>query len=194
MSTRPRSPLLDLTEGLERISLLDIPANTIAGALGAVIPEGPVRATLRGDALGHALHPLLTDLPIGAWTSSVVLDLLGGKSSHRAADTLIAVGILAYLPAAATGASDWSEKTTAGPSRRVGLVHAAANVAALSLFAASLLNRTRGRRGRGRLLSLTGAGALGVGGYLGGHLAFARGVAVGGQGAPAEPPYAPPLN
>ncbi|MGI8558588.1 MAG: DUF2231 domain-containing protein [Solirubrobacteraceae bacterium] len=201
MSSRPRPFLLDLTERLERISLLDGPANALVGRVRAAIPEGPVRQTLRGDALGHALHPLLTDLPIGTWTSSIVLDFLGGKSSRRAADTLIAVGILSYLPAAASGASDWSERTEPGPARRVGLVHAAANLGALGLFTSSLLHRARGRRARGRVLSLAGAAALGLGGYLGGHLSLVRAVGVEADptqstapASSAEPPYAPPLH
>jgi len=168
---------------LERVSLLDGPANAISSRLRAAIPEGPARELLSGERLGHALHPMLTDVPIGTWTSSIVLDFVGGRSSHRAADTLIAVGILSYLPAAASGACDWSEKTAEGPARRIGLVHAALNAGAFSLFVSSLLNRARGRRGRGRLLSLVGAGALGAGGYLGGHLAFTQ--AVGPEPPPA---------
>jgi nitrite reductase/ring-hydroxylating ferredoxin subunit len=62
--------------------------------------------------------------------------------------------------------------------RRVGAVHAAANVGALALFGASLAARRGGSRGAGRLLALAGAGVLGASGYLGGHLSFADGVGV----------------
>ena len=46
------------------------------------------------------------------------------------------------------------------------------------LFAASLAARAGGDRGRGKLLALAGLGAVGVGGYLGGHLTYAEGVGV----------------
>jgi nitrite reductase/ring-hydroxylating ferredoxin subunit len=49
---------------------------------------------------------------------------------------------------------------------------------AFSLYAASLASRRSGARGRGKLLALAGAGALGFGGFLGGHLSFRRGVGV----------------
>src|SRR5919202_1132084 len=50
--------------------------------------------------------------------------------------------------------------------------------AGLALFAASLAARRGGARGRGKLLALAGMGAVGVGGYLGGHLSYAQGVGV----------------
>jgi nitrite reductase/ring-hydroxylating ferredoxin subunit len=119
---------------------------------------------------------LLTDVPIGAWTSSLILDAVGGRQSRRAADRLIAVGILAALPTAATGIADWGD--TQAKERRVGMVHAVANTTALALFSGSLLARRRGRRARGIAFSLAGGGALGLGGYLGGHLTFALGLGV----------------
>ncbi|GAC1439106.1 MAG: DUF2231 domain-containing protein [Solirubrobacteraceae bacterium] len=177
----PRRLALDI----EQATALDGPANALAEGLNEAIPE-QARSVLRGDPIGHPLHPPLTDVPIGAWTSSVLLDWIGGASSHRAADSLLAVGILAYLPAAATGASDWSEKTAPGPMRRVGLAHALANITALTLFTVSLASRLRGRRWRGRMLSLAGSGALGAGAYLGGHL-----VSVGAVGVEPQQPLSP---
>jgi len=52
------------------------------------------------------------------------------------------------------------------------------NASALAFYSASLAARRRGDSGRGRVLGLAGAGALGVGGYLGGHLAYVRGARV----------------
>ena len=105
-----------------------------------------------------------------------MLDFIGGRRARPAADRLIAVGILAAIPASLAGATDWGDTQT--KDRRVGLVHAAANILALALYAASLRDRRRANRIRGRALSLAGAGALGAGGYLGGHLVFARGLGV----------------
>jgi nitrite reductase/ring-hydroxylating ferredoxin subunit len=80
------------------------------------------------------------------------------------------------VPTAAAGLSDWSD--TSGPERRVGLVHAVANTVALTCYSASLVARLLGRRKPGVALSLVGAGAVTVGGYLGGHLAYVQAVGV----------------
>jgi uncharacterized membrane protein len=171
-------PLLAATERLERATVLDGPVRLIASVVRAAIRDGHLSGLLSGRWLGHALHPLLTDVPIGAWTSSLILDFAGGPSAESAADLLVGVGVAAVPPTALSGWSDWSETLTP-EQRRVGLVHAAANITAASLFSASLLRRREGRRGVAKLLSVAGAGALGVGGYLGGHLSYARSVGTG---------------
>jgi len=76
----------------------------------------------------------------------------------------------------ATGAADWLD--TSGAEQRVGVAHALANDAAVTLFAGSWLARRSGRSVLGRVLSFVGLGAVGVAGYLGGHLAYGRGVGV----------------
>src|SRR5262245_32470025 len=53
-----------------------------------------VRPWLSGDWLGHALHPLLTDVTIGCWTSAFVLDVVGGRAARRNARMLIGLGLL----------------------------------------------------------------------------------------------------
>ena len=161
---------------IERCRRLDPVGDALTGAIRGLLPAGRPKDLLSGTWLGHALHPILTDVPIGAWTSSIVLDWVGGRRARPAADTLIALGILSAIPASLTGAADWGD--TQRRERRVGLVHAAANSAALGLYCVSLRERRRGHRVRGRVLSLVGAGALGAGGYLGGHLVFARGLGV----------------
>lgn len=135
-----------------------------------------VRGTLRGGWLGHPAHPMLTDAPIGLWTSAVLLDALDGDAHDRAVDRLLRLGLLAALPTAATGLLDWSEAERA--SRRPGLVHAAANLIALTFMGAATLTRRRDR-GAARRLTLLALSALGVGAYLGGHLTYAEGVGVG---------------
>ncbi len=130
------------------------------------------RAVLHGRWLGHAVHPLLTDLPLGMWASASVLDVLGGPQSRPATERLLAVGLAAAVPTAVTGLAEWGP--TEGADRRVGLVHAFTNVAALGLYGASLVSRRQGRHGRGALLGLAGGAAATVGGYLGAHLTLAR--------------------
>lgn len=145
------------------------------------VPDGP-REVLHGRWLGHPAHPVLVQFPLGTWTSAAVLDLLPGR--RRAAGALVAVGLVAALPAAAAGWSDWAEMRR--PQMRVGLVHAAANIAAVSLYAGSLVARLRGRRMRGRTLGFAGLAAVSVGGALGGHLVYRQGAGVNhAEGVPA---------
>jgi nitrite reductase/ring-hydroxylating ferredoxin subunit len=166
----------ELVRRIERFSALDKVAKPVAGFIGKAVQPRQVRNLLSGTRLGHPTHPMLTDLPIGAWSMSALLDTVGGSTMESAADTLVGVGILSAIPTAATGLNDWSD--TIGGPQRIGAVHALANVTALSLYAASLLARRSGRRGAGKALGLAGLGALMFGGYLGGHLSFARAVNV----------------
>jgi len=175
-ASKPR--LHHLAERIGAAAALDGPAEAVAKWARGAIPKGPVKDTLAGVPLGAA-HPLMIVLPIGTWTSATLLDLVGGKESRPAARRLIAAGLLSSLPTAASGLNDWADTTPASDSvRRVGAVHALANVAALTLFGASLAARRGGDHGRGVALGLAGMGAIGVGGHLGGHLSYAEAVGV----------------
>jgi nitrite reductase/ring-hydroxylating ferredoxin subunit/uncharacterized membrane protein len=135
-----------------------------------------VKDLLSGTWLGHPLHPVLTDVVVGAWTSSFLLDLIPGRRTRKASNRLVDVGILAAVPTALAGLSDWTD--TWGRTRRVGLVHAGANVVALYLYVRSSLARKRGRRLRGWCLSTAGFGVVTASAYLGGHLSFGKGIGV----------------
>jgi len=161
---------------LERLEALDKVARPLAGAVGRAVRPRVVRNLLSGTDLGHPLHPVLTDVPIGAWVMSALLDAAGGPAAEGAADLLVAAGVVAAVPTAAAGLSDWSD--TVGPEARVGLVHAALNTTAVSLYLASLVARARGRRRGGKVLGLAGLGVLTGSAYLGGHLSFGMGVDV----------------
>jgi nitrite reductase/ring-hydroxylating ferredoxin subunit/uncharacterized membrane protein len=166
-----------IVDKLESAAPLDTPGKAVGKAVRDAVPRGAVKDTLAGTWLGHALHPLLTDVVIGSFMSAALLDLLGGDDDGSAANRLTAVGIAAYAPTALTGANDWADTEIADPAvRRVGLVHAATNSVALGLYTSALLARRRGERGRAKLLSAAGSAVLGAGGYLGGHLSFAKGV------------------
>lgn len=160
-----------LLNKLEAWTALDVVTAPVSKAVLALTSPAPVKNLLTGTWLGHPLHPLLTDLPIGAWTGAALLDLTGGKGARRSADALVAFGIATAIPTAASGAADWADYND-DRVRRVGLVHALANSVSLSCQIASLVSRRRGHRGRGRALSLAGLGAMAAGGYLGGHLAY----------------------
>ncbi|WP_205697998.1 Rieske (2Fe-2S) protein [Conexibacter sp. SYSU D00693] len=151
-------------------------ADPVASAVRNVLGTGAVKDALSGVPSGHPIHPALTDLAIGSWTSATILDLVGGEGSQQAADKLVAVGLLSTVPVIATGMSDWAD--TIGPERRIGTAHALTNAAATACYAASLAARRSGRRGTGVLLGLAGASIAGAGAWLGGHLAFSRGVGV----------------
>ncbi|MET9463849.1 Rieske 2Fe-2S domain-containing protein [Streptomyces sp. NPDC006544] len=149
-------------------------ADRLADALRAVVravPMGRGRDVLHGRWLGHPVHPLLVQLPMGSWMSAAVLDCVPGQ--QRAARTLVGVGLVTALPAAWAGWTDWAELRR--PQMRVGLVHAASNVAGVALYAASFAARTRGRFVRGRVWGLAGLVAVSAGGALGGHMAFRQG-------------------
>jgi nitrite reductase/ring-hydroxylating ferredoxin subunit len=142
------------------------------------IRPGRGRDALHGVWLGHPLHPALAQAAIGAWMSAGVLDVSPG--SAREARRLAGIGLIVSTPAALAGIADWSEQHE--QQMRVGLVHAAANLSALSLYGVSLTTR---REGASRALRYAGLVAVSVGGFLGGHLAFRQ--AAGANHAEAVP-------
>lgn len=156
-----------LTEAIEQDARLDPAVDAIAGIVPSA--DGPAGRFLRGEWLGHAIHPPLTDLPLGLWTATTALDLLGGVESRTAARRLLGLGLIAAAPTAVTGWAEWSGADR--PAKRVGLAHAGLNAAAVGLYAWSWVARRGGRHRTGALLALAGAGAAGAAGYLGGHLA-----------------------
>ena len=166
--------VLVAVEQLEQLADLDPLVDQLYELVPAALKQGPLRGLLGGAPLGHALHPLLTDLPIGFWTSAFVLDLVPGRRTDRVAAAFVALGLASALPTIVTGLSDWSA-LQARPDQRVGVVHAAANAGAFGLYGLSLAARLRGRRRTGIALGMLGATAATVGGHLGGHLVISRG-------------------
>jgi nitrite reductase/ring-hydroxylating ferredoxin subunit/uncharacterized membrane protein len=166
-----------MLEAVEQLETIDPVSKRLQELVHKLVPAGSAaKDTLSGTWLGHPLHPPLTDIVVGTWTSALILDCVGGESSEAAAERLICVGLAAAVPTAAAGAADWSDLL--GSSRRVGGVHAIGNTTALTLQTLSLLARRRGNRGAGMVLSALGFGAAGVSAWLGGHLSFARGIGV----------------
>jgi nitrite reductase/ring-hydroxylating ferredoxin subunit len=159
------------------LTALDPVGKALGSAARTVFKPRRLKEILSGSWLGHPLHPVLTDVTIGTFTSAVLLDWLGGDDARPASRRLIGIGLLSAAPVVASGYSDWGDTEVANEAaRRIGIVHAASNAVASSLFAASWAARRRGDDGR--LLALAAAGALTAGGYLGGHLSFAEGVGV----------------
>ncbi|HUP72015.1 MAG TPA: DUF2231 domain-containing protein [Acidimicrobiales bacterium] len=124
-----------------------------------------------GEWLGHPVHPALTDLPIGFWTSAFMLDFLGGEGADSSARRLIGWGNLAAIPTALAGLADATKLDD--KDRRVAVVHGALNAGGLVAYLLSWTARRRPYRKVAIASSLFGATLLTVAGHLGGHIAFA---------------------
>lgn len=172
----------------ESASFLDGFSATLQHRLQEGLGRSPIGDRLRGDWLGHPVHPVLVAIPIGAWTSSLVFDV--ALRDPRGARRLIGLGLAAVPPTLATGWADWSERDVR--QRRVGLLHAAANGAGIALMAASFRRHKR-RPGVGSTaLSVLGMAAIGAGGALGGHLVYGQGAGLD-MGTPNDGPAFDPV-
>jgi uncharacterized membrane protein len=168
-----------ITDRLGELRALDPVVRTLKNVMGAPMQTEPVRNVLSGDWMGHALHPLMTDVVIGSWMSATVVDVVGGSRGEQAADRLAGLGVLSAFPTIAAGWHDWTkvaERDAAGA--RIGLLHAVSNAAGLALWTSSLKARRAGERRRGAVLGAAGLGVVGLGGYLGGHLSYVHGARV----------------
>lgn len=148
-------------------------SDAVRGAYQAAGPAGQDAKNLaHGVWLGHPLHPVLTDVPIGAWTTALALDLAGGgdPAMRRGARLAIGVGLAGAVASAVTGLTDWSE--TSGRSRRTGLVHGLLNLAATALFTSSWLERGKDSGTGGRVTAWIGYAIAGGAAYLGGDLVY----------------------
>lgn len=170
-------PPVTFAKRLEQNTALDTPVRLVQPLVDALLADKARADALQGMWLGHAVHPLLVMVPIGSWTSASVLDLVGGRESRKAAQKLVALGVLSFPSAALTGWAEWGGAAREQRDKRVGVVHAVSNIAAASLFAASWSARRRHSHRRGVALGLAGHAAVGLGGFLGGHLTEARKVA-----------------
>jgi nitrite reductase/ring-hydroxylating ferredoxin subunit/uncharacterized membrane protein len=159
------APLESLGESLQ--GAMDAAGKPLGG------PGQLVKNILNGVWLGHPLHPVLSDVPIGAWSTALWLDLLGLK---RGADAAVGIGILAAVPTALAGAADWRD--TSGGPRRSGLLHALLNSLGLGLYVGSWFARRAGSRGLGVALSTTGFGLVFGASYLGGDMVYRQGAGV----------------
>lgn len=144
-----------------------------------------VKDLLSGVWLGHPLHPIITDVPIGAWTMSSMFDLLSilageDEGLDRAADLTLGAGIVGAVGAAVTGLSDWGD--TYEETRRMGMAHALTNVVGLGLNLWSLGLRVkagkRGKRGFARTLSFGGYAVSGLAAFIAGELVYNLGQAI----------------
>jgi uncharacterized membrane protein len=169
---------------LEESSAIDPAVGALDGAAGR-IATGTRGSALRGEWLGHALHPLLTDFPLGCWAAAGLLDLVGGSRARPAAQRLVGLGLVFVPATVASGMADYAAVDDRRV-KRVGAVHAVGNSMVAGAYLLSWRNRTKGRHARGVMLPLLGGTLAWATGYLGGHMSFARGTGVGERGVPAS--------
>ena len=160
---------------IENANAIDAIAKPLADAVHESLERvEPLKTALNGTWLGHPLHPVLTDIPVGAWTAALVMDASAGPHDRdgygKATETAIAVGLAGAVGSAITGLTDWSD--TDGGSRRLGLVHGLVNLTATSFYVASLVARRRGQQAAGRSYSTVGYALMLAGAYLGGTLVY----------------------
>lgn len=143
-------------------------------------PNRKIKNFLNGTWLGHALHPVLTDVPLGAWSSTLLLDVAWFNNEDegvaQGADISLTLGILGAAGAAVTGFTDWSDLE--GTDRRVGIAHGLLNSSVLVANVGSLILRLTGKRRAGVYLSTAGYALSLFSAYLGGELAYAKGIGV----------------
>ncbi len=143
-------------------------------------PNRKIKDALNGTWLGHALHPVLTDVPLGAWSSTMALDMAWltneDEGVAQSSDISLVLGLLGATGAAVTGLTDWSDLD--GTDRRVGIMHGLLNTSILLSNIVSLILRLTGKRRAGVYLSSAGYAVSLFSAYLGGELVFAKGIGV----------------
>jgi nitrite reductase/ring-hydroxylating ferredoxin subunit/uncharacterized membrane protein len=180
----------DLSEKIEssitNSSLVKKISGPIDGLLNRMFQTGilrPLKLFLNGTWIGHPLHPVLKDIPVGAWTFTVIFDLAGllfkVPSFGVAASVTTAVGIAGALGAAVAGLMDWMDVDP--PEKSVGAVHAILNVTATLIFAAYLVMRWQGQwqlSWATCVVGLAGYLLMTIGATLGGAMVYRMGVMI----------------
>ncbi len=154
-----------------------------------------VQDILHGTWLGHPLHVILTDVPLGVWAATLLFDILeasGREHYSEGADVTLQIGLAGALCAAAAGLTDWH--VTDGPARRVGAVHGMLNLIGTGFYAASMVSRKKKERVAGRAFALAGFVLTSAAAYLGGTLVYGKQIGVNHTaGEPAIEDWTPAL-
>lgn len=134
-----------------------------------------VRDLLNGRWLGHPIHAVLTDAPIGILFLVIVLDVVGLPA---AAGWALAVGVLAMAGAALAGFADYAD--TDGPARERATLHSTLMVAALVLYLIDGALRLGGPSGAPASVAAVGVSVvaflvLAAGGFVGGDVVYVSG-------------------
>jgi uncharacterized membrane protein len=134
---------------------------------------------------GHPIHPAMVAIPIGAFTVTLVADvvtlLTGNLGWGDAARWALLVGVAGALLAAVFGLIDYFKVTMSMAGFRVARWHLWLNLTAVTLFAVSLWLRYADADGwgvPGFAVSTLAFLIVGASGYLGGELVFKHKVGV----------------
>lgn len=178
-----------ITEAVANASWLDPIAEAVQPLVLSALDAAGLhfRNFIHGTVFGHPLHPILTDIPIGAWTVALALDVAdaaGADAARGGADAAVAIGVAGAAASAVAGLADWAH--TVDKPRRVGVAHAVSNITATLLYTTSMVLRANDSRQAARVTALAGFGAAMLGGFLGGHLVFGQQVGVNHYGSADE--------
>lgn len=168
-----------LIRSIEEQAWIDRAADPIQNGVRGILDKAPRLASiLHGDWLGHPLHAAMVTVPIGAWSTALVLDGLAARDRRyrKAADTVTTIGLIGAGAAVLPGLADWSR--TEGGAKRTGFVHAALNMMIAGIYGGSVYARARGRRKAGVGLSIAGYSLALASAWLGGELAYRYAVGV----------------
>jgi nitrite reductase/ring-hydroxylating ferredoxin subunit/uncharacterized membrane protein len=176
-----------IVDAIGRQRWLDSPSKALQQAIKKTFAAGgstgqQIENVLHGTGmgLGVPLHPVVTDIPIGAWTVALVLDALdtinGDDDFAPGADAAIAVGLVGALGAVPSGLTDWQHLNT--KPLHLGLVHGVMNISATLLYSIAWLLRRRGARGAGKGLAIGAYTITVLAAHLGGDLIYKEQIGV----------------
>ncbi|MEO7716186.1 MAG: Rieske 2Fe-2S domain-containing protein [Capsulimonas sp.] len=176
---------LAITKAIEDQEWLGPVADGLQKGVGAAYEAGgdagrKVEDALHGVWLGHPLHAVLTDIPLGAWSVAAALDVMeaaGNDKVAAGADAAVGIGLLGALGSAVTGLTDWY-RLDGKATKRVGGAHALINITATALYGVSYGLRKTGHRGAGRVFGFLGMGVVSAGAFLGGMLVYDQKIGV----------------
>ena len=187
VDTPPRSPLVrrlnaQFLNNMPWLDKVSSPLQQWVSKLYGSPDQGTYRIKdfLNGVWLGHVLHPVLVNIPLGSWTATTFFDLAWlnnpSEANAQAADATLWIGMAGAVGSAVTGLTNWVD--TDGPDQRTGMLHGLINgsVTALNLTS-GILRLTGQRKTAVALASLAYAASL-YSAYLGGELSYSSGVNV----------------
>jgi len=162
------SAFIRLLSRLERSVGLDPVVGAIEPLASRMVANERLRRLLHGDATGTPLHVIFTDVPFGAWFMALFLDLFPDDGTRRAATRLVGLGVVAAVPTALAGWTEWAQSDRG--TRRVGILHAGANALGTLIFIGSWAARSHSRHDLGVRLGRLGGLVLMSGAMVGGYM------------------------
>ena len=137
---------------------------------------------------GHPLHPPLTDITIGAYTTATVAGFASiiGVAEKGAASAwwlALVIGLIFTVPTALTGLAEWLTIESGTELKRTATAHLIAMVTATVFFLIAALIGHKGYTHAAvhagpYILTLIGFAVMTLGGWLGGAIVFVHGMRV----------------